>query len=187
MTNQGQRNPKDFYQTPKAFTKLLLDNEYFNKDFFVFEPACGNGAIVDVLKENGYPVIGADKEMGDDFLVGDFTSHQLITNPPFSLAKEFILQAKKLVSWKFALLLPLNYLSGQWRYENIFSDKEFPLAKVYVMTRMPMLSEELREDGKFKTGMQVYAWMVWEKNWTGEPVIRWLDIQPWVYSKRKDK
>ena len=41
--------------------------------------------------------------------------------------------------------------------------------------RYPMLGEKLREDGKYNTGMMVYAWYVWDKEYSGEPVIRWID------------
>ena len=47
-----------------------------------------------------------------------------------------------------------------------------------------MLGEALREDGKFHTGMQVYAWFVWEKKAKEkEPVIRFIDINKYVLKK----
>ena len=47
-----------------------------------------------------------------------------------------------------------------------------------------MLGEELREDGKYTTGMMVYAWFVWEKNYSGEPTISWIDNNDDVLSKK---
>jgi hypothetical protein len=87
---------------------------------------------------------------------------------------------------KFAFLLPLSYLHGKKRYDEIYSDREYPLKKVYVYTRYPMLGEPLREDGKYNTGMMVYAWFVFEKGYDGSPVIDWIDNNEDVISK-KDK
>lgn len=82
-------------------------------------------------------------------------------------------------------MLPLSYLHGKRRFDEIYSDKNFPLARVYVFTRYPMLGEVLREDGKYNTGMMVYAWFVWDKREAGrEPVIRWLDNNDYVLSKK---
>ena len=149
------------------------------------EPSCGDGAIVRVLKDYGCPnVISKDIQSGHDFLLELERFDAIITNPPFSLAFEFIQKAKK-VSQYFALLLPLSYLHGKKRFDQIYSDKEFPLSKVYVFTRYPMLGEQIREDGKYNTGMMVYAWFVWDKGASGkEPIVRWLDNNKYVLSKK---
>ena len=148
----------------------------------MLEPACGNNAIVKVLKKNNFNDITAyDIEV--DFLTEKSKYQQIITNPPFSLAKEFIFKAKE-ISEKFAFLLPLSYLHGKERYDTVYSDKEYPLDSVYVFTRYPMLGDTLREDGKYNTGMMVYAWFVWDKNSKNpEPIIRWLDNQNYVIGK----
>jgi len=49
-----------------------------------------------------------------------------------------------------------------------------------------MLGEPLREDGKYNTGMMVYAWFVFEKDYGDSPVIDWIDNNEDVLSK-KDK
>jgi len=46
-----------------------------------------------------------------------------------------------------------------------------------------MLGEALREDGKYNTGMMVYAWFVFEKDYDGSPVIDWIDNNEDVLSK----
>ena len=50
-----------------------------------------------------------------------------------------------------------------------------------------MLGEKLREDGKYKTGMMVYAWFVWENGHSGLPMIDWLDNNEDVLSKKDMK
>ena len=47
-----------------------------------------------------------------------------------------------------------------------------------------MLGETLREDGKYNTGMMVYAWYVWTNGYSGLPIIDWLDNNEDVLSKK---
>lgn len=175
--NMGQRKKSDFYETPYSITSQLLEVEQFSKP--ILEPACGNGAIEKVIGE----CVAYDKEK--DFLLEENKYPSIITNPPFSLAFEFIQKAKKVATEKIAFLLPLSYLHGKKRFDYVYQDKEFPLARVYVFTRYPMLGDRLRDDGKYRTGMMVYAWFVWDKNHTGEPIIRWLDNNKYVYKINK--
>ena len=182
----GKRKKSDFYETPYTLTRKFLDVEYFNKNSTVCEPACGGGAISKVLNEywEDDKITAYDKETN---FLWDFDEYNyIITNPPFSLAFEFIQKAKQLAKSKFALLLPLSYLHGKKRFDEIYSDREYGLEKVYVFTRYPMLGETLREDGKYNTGMMVYAWYVWTNGYSGQPTIDWLDNNEDVLSK-KDK
>ena len=47
-----------------------------------------------------------------------------------------------------------------------------------------MLGDELREDGKYRTGMMVYAWYVWENGYSELPMIDWIDNNDDVLSKK---
>ena len=182
----GKRKKSDFYETPYTLTRKFLDVEYFNKNSTVCEPACGGGAISKVLNEywEDDKITAYDKETN---FLWDYNDYDyIITNPPFSLAFEFIQKAKQLAKSKFALLLPLSYLHGKKRFDEIYSDRDYGLEKVYVFTRYPMLGEPLREDGKYNTGMMVYAWYVWTNGYSGQPIIDWLDNNEDVLSK-KDK
>ncbi len=179
----GKRKKSDFYETPYGLTRLFLSREVFPES--VLEPACGDGAIVKVLKEFDYNVTAFDLEV--DFLKFDKPVSCIITNPPFSLALEFIKHAKQLTTEKFAFLLPLSYLHGKQRYDEVYTDTEFPLSKVYVFTRYPMLGDELRDDGKHRTGMMVYAWYLWDKNHSGPPIINWLDNHEYTIGARNLK
>lgn len=176
--NTGKRHLSDFYQTPYCLTDLLLEKE----ELFgtVLECACGDGAIVRRLP---YCTNWYDKER--DFLKETECYDIVITNPPYSLAQEFILKAKSVAREKIIFLLPLSYLHGKKRYDIIYQDKDFPLKKVYVFTRYPMLEETVRPDGKHRTGMMVYAWFVWDKRYHGLPQIDWLDNNEYVV-KGKD-
>lgn len=186
----GKRKASDFYETPYSLTRLLLRNEKLPG--LILEPAAGGGAITRVLVEFGYQFIQNDindSPTGYDYLK-DYVFWKcdtMITNPPFSLAEEFISQAKRFTRKKIIMLLPLSYLHGVERFKKIFSDKNFPLKRVYVFTRYPMLGEPLRDDGKVNTGMMVYAWYVWEKTWipslSSAPKIYWLDNDSYILRK----
>jgi hypothetical protein len=172
----GKRKKSDFYETPYSITQQLLLEEPLIGT--ILEPACGNGAILNLLPEGS---VGYDKEV--DFLTETKQYDTIITNPPFSISYEFILKAKQIARHKIIMLLPLSYLHGKKRYDGIWTDKTFPLKSVYVFTRYPMLGEQLREDGRYNTGMMVYAWYVWEKNYDGDSTIKWIDNNDYVIKK----
>ena len=180
--SSGKRKKSDFYETPYSITSHLLEIEDFNKSLTICEPACGAGAIVKVLEKEWQEVIAYDIEK--NFLWETKNYDYIITNPPFSLAYEFVQKAKQIATEKFAFLLPLSYLHGKKRYDNIYMDKQYGLKKVYVFTRYPMLGESLREDGKYNTGMMVYAWYIFENHYRGLPVIDWIDNNGDVLSKK---
>ena len=180
--DRGQCKASDFYQTPYSLTRALLEAEEFDFQKTVYEPAAGRGAIVKVLEAawgNGLVEYG-DIQTGRDFMMRGMTVPYIITNPPFSLALEFVLKAKQVAREKFAMLLPVSYLHGQERFQRLWQDRVYPLAKVHVLTRYPLLTNTIRSDGKFQTGMMAFAWYVFEKQWADKPEIRWMDVQPFV-------
>lgn len=189
--NTGKRNKNDFYQTPYSMTEQLLEHEEFDYNKEVFEPASGEGAIVKILIANwNNTIFSMDKIVdGADFLAKSncLKVSYIITNPPFSLAFEFVQKAKQIAKKKFAFLLPLSYLHGQKRYEQIYTKNDnYRLKKVWVFTRYPLLTDTVREDGKYNTGMQVYAWFIWVNGYSGLPVVDWIDNNKYILSK-KDK
>jgi len=140
-----------------------------------------------VIKEFSNNVTEYKFEEGQDFLIKKETFDFIITNPPFSLAYEFIQKAKQIATHKFAFLLPLSYLHGKTRFDEIWSDRNFLLSHIYVFVRYPMLGNKLRIDGKYKTGMMVYAWYVWDKDTINkEPVIKWIDNHKYVIGARHE-
>lgn len=177
-----KRSKSDFYQTPYSITRRLLEVEKFEGR--ILEPACGAGAITAILKEAGYKDVTAYDYLldGKDFLAETRKFDAIITNPPFSLAKEFILKACE-VAPRFAFLLPLNYLHGKERLDEIYS-REI-LEKIYVFARYPLLSAQIRPDGKYETGMMVYAWYIFDTRHKDAPSIYWIDNSEDVARKSK--
>jgi len=119
-TNRGAvRRENDYYSTPlESFTPLIP----YIKQLGVscFEPACGDGRLVTALRENGITAWGRDIAIdGYDFLQDancNMGIHCIVTNPPFSLAQEFVTHAVA-NSENVFMLLPLNFLGAQKRKE----------------------------------------------------------------------
>lgn len=178
----GKRKKSDFYETPYSITKQLLEKiRLYGK---VLEPACGNGAIVKELKEykrDKIKVTSYDINTGKDFLKETNKYDFIVTNPPFSIAEQFIEHALEIASDSY-FLLPLSYLHGKKRYDKFYNNHV--LSEIFVFTRYPMLGDPLRIDGKYRTGMMVYAWFhfVWDAGLY--PKIHWLDNNEYVISKK---
>jgi len=177
-----KRAEADFYPTPESTTKALLDRENF--EGLIWECASGDGAMAKaIMKYTDNKVFSSDIRP-DTFGVSncDFLKTQkfpnletkpenVITNPPYRYAKEFVLKAKKHATQKVAMLLKLVFLEGIGRYE-MFQDKEFPLKKVYVFCKR----QKIYANGIVgkNSGLIAYAWFVWDKNYKGEPTIEWI-------------
>ena len=176
--SQGEREINDFYATEPKAMELLLKEETFNKD--VWECACGQGHLSEVLKAHGYNVKSTDLidrnygTGGIDFLTQtDKWGGCIITNPPYKYALEFIKHSLDLVNQgeKVAMFLRLQFLEGKTRKE-FFQNN--PPKTIYVSSSRLKCAK----DAKFEemTGSTVaFAWFVWEKGYKGEPKIKWIN------------
>lgn len=101
-----QRGAPDDFQTPPEALNPLLG--YLNKDWTIWEPACGKGNLLNHLNGLGFLTLGSDVLDGHDFLDYAPTKFDcIITNPPFSLKQQFLERCYELDK-PFALLLPLT-------------------------------------------------------------------------------
>ncbi len=165
----------DFFPTPGWATEALIDNERFNGD--IWECACGNGAMSEVLAKTGNKIISSDLydrgygEAGIDFLETSRKTPNIITNPPFNAAEGFVDAGLKSASNKFALLLRLAFLEGGNRQRTIFS--KAPPARVWVFSeRITFYPEGAEQKG---SGTTAYAWFVWDKVAQGSTELRWFE------------
>lgn len=129
-TNRGaKRKENDFYATPgRAFMSIL---PYLPKTLNCSDPAAGDGRLIKWMMESGRiawgcdlthgftcvdDVITIDPDSGVDFLKDDQFREVVVTNPPFSLAQEFIHHSLQVADETF-MLLRLNFLGAQKRAE----------------------------------------------------------------------
>ena len=90
---------------------------FFDREDFlgpVWEPACGDGAMSEMLQGYGHKVVSTDLvdrgygSTGIDFLMEtELLAPNIVTNPPYKLAQEFIQKAIDLGAQKHCWLLRL--------------------------------------------------------------------------------
>lgn len=173
--SKSPRALDDFYATEPLATELLLDLETFSNP--VLEPACGKGHMSEVLKTK-YQVTSSDvRPYGygsvQDFFKLDKWNGDIITNPPYKFAKEFVQHAIDIIPEgnKVAMFLKIQFLETVSRYDLL---KKHPPRTVYVSVRRLGCAK----NGEFspKDAKAVcYCWFVWEKGFTGNPEIKWFN------------
>ncbi len=115
-TGRGtERVEADFYPTPKdAFMPLL---PYLPTEGQIWEPAWGDARLVKWMLESGIDAWGTDlsnAEFPVDFLKDDTKRYCILTNPPFTLAFDFVKHAVAVAEHTF-MLLRLPFLASQDR------------------------------------------------------------------------
>jgi hypothetical protein len=172
------RERDDFYETPADAVADLMREEPFTGP--IWEPACGRGAISRVLEEHGHEVVSTDliaRGYGRspvDFLLEQVAmAPNVVTNPPFKLAEEFVRHSRRICPGKVCLLLKLAFLEGTKRASLFRTD---PPARVWVFSRRiacmsPVITS--RKDG-IGGGMLAFAWFVWDGPRAEQTITGWL-------------
>lgn len=184
--DQRPRVDHDYYVEPRRAVDALLDVETFVGR--TWDPACGGGNIPRALLDRDISCWGSDivdrgwrNVLGDgEAEVFDFTRggiapgipapDNIVTNPPFALAEEFIRRSLGLTVNKVAILARLAFLEGQARGK-LFA--ETPLARVWVFKSrisMPPGGQEIKAVG----GSVAFCWLMWQHSWRGPPHLGWL-------------
>ena len=168
----------DFYQTPTWCIDKLLEHETFEGR--ILEPCSWAWAISKVLEWAWYDVLSCDIRedsevywrMGIDFLDIDidFNARNVVTNPPYCNAKQFIEKSLQVAEGKVCMFLKLQFLESIDRYEFF---KNTPLKKVLVFCKRPTLYPSNGPVPENK-GTIAYAWYIWEKGYEGKPEIDWI-------------
>jgi len=141
-----ERQSEDFYATtPKAAELLLQLETFYHK---IWEPACGEGHLSKVFESTGYEVKSTDLmdrgfgEAGVDFLGIDNQAWDgdIITNPPYKYAQEFIEKALEIIpnGRKVAMFLKLQFMEGKARKKLFLKD---PPKTVYVSSSRLMCAK----------------------------------------------
>ena len=176
----GDRVELDYYATDPAAVEALLEREEFGGP--IWEPACGAGHISEYLINSGFRVYSTDivdrgyfRQKGTfDFLQEDRAFFgDIITNPPYKYAAEFVEHALELITagGKVAMFLKLTFLEGAKR--KALFDK-YPPKIIYVFrNRIDCWKNGIEPEKPSKA--VCYAWFVWEFGYTGRPAIDWID------------
>lgn len=167
----------DVYETPPEATAGLLGAE--NLPGVIWEPCCGPGAIVRLLRASGRMVYATDlvdyqspdqDESGWDFLMEcqlPIGTEAIVMNPPFKNAGEFVEKAIDLCP-KVYMLGRLAFLESDRRSAILDGGM---LARVHVFRkRLPMMHRKGWDGPKAGSSM-AFAWFVWDRNHAGPATI----------------
>lgn len=176
------REINDYYATdPKALEIFLdkLKEDKFELHNNIWEPACGEGHLSEVLTKRGYNIYSSDlinRGYGwqSDFLKVTNTNLKLdiLTNPPYKYAEKFVKKALEIQANGYftIMFLKIQFLEGQAR-KKLF--EEYPPKFVYVNSKRQLCAMN-GNFLKYKATAICYCWFIWEKGWKGEPRIRWI-------------
>ena len=164
----------DFFPTPQWATVALIENENFDGE--IWECACGDGAMSEVLKKTGQTIWSSDLydrgygKSNVDFLASEQMAANIVTNPPFNSAEGFVANGVRLAKKKFALLLRLAFLEGANRANTIFLKN--PPSRVWVFSeRITFYPAGVKPKG---SGTTAYAWYVWDREAPSRTELKWL-------------
>lgn len=125
----SERQNEDYYATDPSMVDELLKKESFSRS--IWEPACGQRSLSRRLEELGYEVRDSDivaRPCDKPIEALDFMQclepweGDIITNPPYGIALEFIQHALGLVKdgAKVAMFMRLLFLEGKQKYDRLF-------------------------------------------------------------------
>lgn len=124
-----ERDPNDYYATDPKALELLMEEyaDELNLSRRIWEPAAGEGHLAEALRKRGRTVCATDIiERGykldgvvDFFSINSRMYCDIVTNPPYSIAKEFVEHALDIVDEgrKVLMFLRLLFLESKKRKE----------------------------------------------------------------------
>ena len=167
----------DFFPTPpwatRALVEIVLAEPLHDvpQATTVWEPACGEGHMAEVLREYDFDVFASDIfDYGYGDALVDFLSDQaaavvpdvewIITNSPFGdKVEQFALRALERARLGVAMFVPLRWLETNGRYERLFREQP-PTLISFFAERVNLCKGRWEPDGSTATA---YIWLVWVK------------------------
>lgn len=176
-----ERECEDFYATDPIAIDALLEKATLSHN--LWECACGTGDLSKRLIELGYNVKSTDLvnrgygQGGVDFLLcEDRFRGDIITNPPYKYAKQFVEHALDLINDgdKVFMFLKIQFLEGKGR-RKLFDTGQ--LKSVYVSSSRILCAKNGDFDGMIKGGGSAvaYAWYEFVKGYNGDTTILWVN------------
>lgn len=170
------RQENDYYATdPRTINELLAVEKFTGA---IWEPSCGSGHMSKRLLELGEQVISTDLydrgygQAGVDFIsTTELLAPNIITNPPYKLAKEFVEHSLVLGADKVAMFLKLTFLEGKARHK-LF--QTYPPVRIWVYSSRRQVAINGDPDMFAKSSAACYAWFIWEKGYSGKPTVGWI-------------
>lgn len=163
----------DRYETPTCAIEALLRVEPLPKG--IWEPCAGGGNIVAALEAHGHRVVANDlAQDGIDFRgwrKAPPGSEAILTNPPFSLAADFVRHGLELVP-KVVILERTQFLESQARAD-LFDARK--LVRVWIFRNRVPRMHRLDWAGKHSSPAMLLAWYVFARDHDGSrPELEWI-------------
>ena len=181
-----ERRPADLYPTPVDGTESIIevlkamkrpDGTPIKR---IWEPACGDGRLARVLEWHGFEVISSDLREYPGYGVGglDFLNEDplekfgwdigeidaIVTNPPFSLAEEFIRKSLSITP-NVVMLLKQTYWNVGGRSKGLWLE-HMPDMELKLTWRLAFLAEE-----RGSSPLMDCMWNVWNGDNAALPLI----------------
>ena len=175
------RETNDYYATDPVAAEWLCKLE--NLSEAIWECAAGEGHLSEVFIEKGHTVLSTDLidrgygTGGVDFLeCNNIFDGDIVTNPPYKYAKEFVYKALELVpdGRKVCMFLKLQFMEGKAR-KLLF--EKYPPKTIYVSSSRLLCAKNADFNGMRAGGGSAvaYAWYVWEKGFNGDTIVKWFN------------
>jgi hypothetical protein len=152
----------DQYETPEWVTEALIP--HIPAQACIWEPACGSEKMARVLNA----AHRSDIQTGHDFLAMQslpYSTNAIITNPPYSLATEFIEHSLRIMRPGFiAMLLRTDFDHAKSR-RHLFADQR-AFTKKLVLTKRIQWFEDSKSSPSFN-----HAWFMWDWCNTTPPTL----------------
>ena len=190
-----ERAEYDYYATEPKAIDFLLQVEKFEGT--IWENCCGEGHLSKRMAELGLDVISTDlidrgygEGNKDFFKCTEALGDNIITNPPFKFAQEWVEHSLELLQdgKKLALFLPIQFLESDNRK---YMFQKVPPVRIHVFSNRILCgmngdfwehnadgSIKYKKNGepKKKQSAKCYAWFVWEVgNYSNKPVLDWIN------------
>jgi hypothetical protein len=173
MLGKGNNYDYDFYRTPGYCLETLLKRERFSGN--VIDPCAGDGAMIKYFKNGiGFDIQPRKKGIIKlNFLKYNARIDNIVMNPPFNKAMEFIIHSLKLVDKKVCVLARFQLLESRKRYEKIWKDN-MPKKIYFYSNRICFISSW----GKIFGGGLNVAWFVFDKEYKGKTELQLINDKP---------
>lgn len=173
------REKNEHYVEPAWCSERLFERETFVGG--IHDPCCGVGTIPEAAIAVGlhvnHSITGADiVDRGwkhgrrRDFFGDDGTYDNIVCNPPFNIAREFVEHALVIADRKVAIIFPTARLNAaRWLTDT-------PLRRIWLLTPRPSMppGHVIASGQKPGGGKMDFCWLVFERGYEGTPELRWL-------------
>ena len=173
------REINDYYATDPIAGELLLQLEPQLNN--IWECACGEGHLAEVFEQAGKLGFATDiinRGYGHDtfdFLqsLTQIYNGDIVTNPPFKYAQQFIEKALDIISYDryVCMFLKLQFLKGKTRKEMF---EKYPPIRVWVSSSRITCAKNGKFD-EYPSSAVCYAWFIWKKGYKGTTELKWFN------------